>query len=220
MNSPESYSKYKVTAWFVGGLVVSLLLLGAAMRFGGLSLVTKKDWQVQQEKLARFEAENLRLREERWRAGEQSADSPPVFELPYDEQADARVVVSQARQEAVESGRFLMITFGANWCLDCRTLYRNLRSGEVAEYTAELFRFASVNVGKFNRNRDLASELGVDLSRGIPVAIFFDPQGRVIGTTNEGQLEPARLYSSKQILRFMKDIAERSRIVAPNSVGI
>jgi hypothetical protein len=27
---------------------------------------------------------------------------------------------------------------------------------------------------------------------GIPVAVFFDPEGVVIGTTNEGQLEPAR----------------------------
>jgi len=56
------------------------------------------------------------------------------------------------------------------------------------------------------------------LSKGIPVAIFFNPNGQVIGTTNEGQLEPARRYSSKQILKFMRDIAERSRILAPDAV--
>jgi len=56
------------------------------------------------------------------------------------------------------------------------------------------------------------------LSRGIPVAIFFDPAGEVIGTTNDGQLEPARYYSSKQILKFVRDIVEHSRVLAPDSV--
>jgi hypothetical protein len=45
--------------------------------------------------------------------------------------------------------------------------------------------FVNVDVGKFNRNRDVAKSLGVTLTRGIPVAVFFDPQGRVIGTTND-----------------------------------
>ena len=77
----------------------------------------------------------------------------------------------------------------------------------------------NVDVGKFNQNADLAKELGVTLFRGIPVAIFFDPEGQVIGTTNEGQLEPARRYTSKQILRFVRDIAERSQITTPDSVS-
>ena len=58
----------------------------------------------------------------------------------------------------------------------------------------------------------------MSLTRGIPFAIFFDLQGQLIGTTNEGQLEPARRYSSKQILKFVRDIAERSRILAPDAV--
>ena len=113
---------------------------------------------------------------------------------------------------------FLMVTFGANWCLDCRTLYRHLHSPEVQEYTKSTFDFVNVNVGKFNTNVDLASELGVDLRRGIPVAIFFGPDGQSIGTTNEGQLEPARFYTSRQILKFVRDIAEKSLIAAPDSV--
>ena len=67
-------------------------------------------------------------------------------------------------------------------------------------------------------NVDLATDLGVDLKRGIPVAVFFAPDGQVIGTTNEGQLEPARYYTSKQILKFVRDIVEKSLIDAPDSV--
>ena len=106
----------------------------------------------------------------------------------------------------------------ANWCMDCRTLHHNLKTDEVRAYTEDLFHFANVDVGKFNRNREVATELGIDLQRGIPVAIFFDPEGNKIGTTNDGQLEPARYYTSKQILKFVRDIAEKSVIAAPDSV--
>jgi thiol:disulfide interchange protein len=115
-----------------------------------------------------------------------------------------------ARDEAVREQKFLMITFGANWCMDCRTLHRRLKSKDVKQYTEERFLFVNVDVGKFNQNADLAQELGVTLSRGIPVAIFFDPGGEVIGTTNEGQLEPARRYTSKQILRFVRVAGDHS----------
>jgi thioredoxin 1 len=139
-------------------------------------------------------------------------------DLPYDENIDALAMVNAKREKAVQDRKFLMVTFGANWCLDCRTLHRHLKSGQVADYTKDLFYFANVNVGKFNQNADIATELGVTLTKGIPVAIFFNPEGQLIGTTNEGQLEPARRYSSRQILKFIRDIAERSHILAPDAV--
>ena len=139
-------------------------------------------------------------------------------DLPYDEAADAHAVVANGRQKAMEQGKFLMITFGANWCVDCRTLYRNLRSDDVSQFTDGVFHFVNVDVGKFNNNLDLASDLGVDLARGIPVAVIFDPAGDKVGTTNEGQLESARFYTSKQILKFVRDIAERELIATPDSV--
>ena len=111
-----------------------------------------------------------------------------------------------------------MITFGANWCTDCRTLYHNLKTDDVMAYTDSVFHFANVDVGEFDRNKDVAEELGIELARGIPVAIFFDAAGNKIGTTNDGQLETARFYTSKQILKFVRDIAERSSIQAPDAV--
>ena len=51
-----------------------------------------------------------------------------------------------------------MVTFGANWCLDCCTLDRNLRDDDVARYVEDQFEFANVNVGKINLNIDLAAD--------------------------------------------------------------
>lgn len=137
--------------------------------------------------------------------------------LPYDESADARAELGAARTRAAAANKLLMVTFGANWCEDCRALHRQLQDPEVARYVAGSFELLNVNVGKFNRNVTLAYELGVSLDRGIPVAVFFDRRGELIGTTNAGELEPARFYTSKQILKFVRDVAERRRIARPDA---
>ena len=118
----------------------------------------------------------------------------------------------------MRDSKFLMVTFGANWCQDCWTLHRHLKNKDLTEYTDDLFYFVNVDVGEVNLNIDIAEELGVSLSRGIPVAIIYDANGNLIGTTNNGEIERARFYSSKQILRFIRNIAERSRILAPDEV--
>lgn len=207
-------------AWtsFAAGLVVATVLWAAAFWLGGYSLTSRQDLAEQQARLLALEEENRELSEDLFTRGALGEAQFSDEEPPYDGTDDASEIIAAARMRAQQEGKFLMVTFGANWCLDCRTLHRRLQSSDVADYTRDLFHFVNVNVGKFNQNREVASGLGVDLRRGIPVAIFFDPQGRSIGTTNDGQLEPARRYSSKQILKFVRDVAERSLIAAPDSV--
>ena len=211
-------SKYRAGVYFVGGILAGVTICLVVFRLNGLALVSQEDLNHQVQLIADLQEENHELTDDLFNYREPDAVFDPT-DLPYDESADARALVSDARQQASRAGKFLMITFGANWCMDCRTLHRRLKSKDVKQYTEERFLFVNVDVGKFNQNADLAQELGVTLSRGIPVAIFFDPGGEVIGTTNEGQLEPARRYTSKQILRFVRDIAERSQVTIPDSVS-
>lgn len=201
----------------VGGILGGVALCLVALRLGGLAIVSQNELDQQSQLVADLQQENVELTNDLFRFQGTDAVFDPA-DLPYDENLDAVALVADARERARQSGKFLMITFGANWCIDCRTLYHNLKSEGVKAYTDDLFHFVNVDVGKFNHNRDVARELGVDLTRGIPVAIFFSPSGEKIGTTNDGQLEPARFYTSKQILKFVRNIAEKSLIAAPDSV--
>jgi thioredoxin 1 len=203
--------------YFAGGVLASGVICLVVLRLGGLTIASQDELGDQAQLIADLQQDNLELSSDLFRFQGPNA----VFnntDLPYDETADARAQVADGREKALEEGKFLMITFGANWCVDCRTLYRNLRSDDVSRFTDGVFHFVNVDIGKFNNNNDVAVDLGVDLSRGIPVAVFFNPAGEKIGTTNDGQLETARLYTSKQILKFVRDVAERSLIVAPDSV--
>lgn len=213
----SAFSKYRAGLSFVGGIVLGVVTTFAVLRLSGFTQVSQQDLDEQNQLIADLQQENYELTDDLF-----LYKGPNVVfdtsDLPYKDDADVSITVASARQQALDDEKFLMITFGANWCLDCRTLYHHLRSPEVQTFTADTFDFVNVNVGKFNVNVDLAADLGVDLQRGIPVAVFFDPDGQIIGTTNEGQLEPARYYTSKQILKFVRDIVDNSLIAAPDSV--
>ena len=210
--------KRTMLAAFAAGVLAGALILQAVLKFGGFAIVDQEELTNQQKELAELRYENDELFDELF-SPEIAAQYLQLHgELPYDESADAREVVETARAQAIDENKYLMVTFGANWCLDCRTLSKVLQNEEVSAYTQDRFNFVNVDVGKFNRNKDVAEDLGVSLQRGIPVAIFFTPDGEVIGTTNDGQLEPARRYTSKQIFKFVRDIAERSLILAPDEI--
>ena len=211
-------SKFNTLIGFVAGIACGIALYHAALVFSEITLVSQGELREQQSLLEGLREENRELTEELFRPRDPLLPQLEEGKLPYDGSEDASENVQAARNAAVMDRQFLMVTFGANWCRDCRNLHLLLHSPEVQRYTEGVFHFVNVDVGKFNQNRHVAEALGVDLSRGIPVAIFFDPNGQLIGTTNDGQLEPARHYTSKQILKFMRGIAERSKISLPDGV--
>ena len=202
----------------LAGLALGFTAYHVALILTSRVTVPRNLYKEQQAQLRLLQDENQELTEELLRPRAPVQFSFDQDNLPYDEQIDAASMVDTARRQAARERRFLMVTFGANWCLDCWTLHNHLSSEPVASYTRDHFRFVNVDVGKFNRNRDVAESLGVSLTRGIPVAVFFGPGGEIIGTTNNGELEPSRHYSSQQILKFVRDVVERHRVAAPDSV--
>jgi thiol:disulfide interchange protein len=148
-------------------------------------------------------------------AAEPAADP---HRLPYRSDADPRKDLAEASQRAARSGKLVMVTFGANWCPDCQVLHTSLYESPTREYAQQNFEFVNVDVGWFDRNLDLALELGVKLD-GIPVAVFLAPGREAVGNTNRGELEASREYSSKLILAFLREVVERRRVVFPQDAA-
>jgi thiol-disulfide isomerase/thioredoxin len=208
----------KTFAMIVVGAVIGAAVYHATLTMSGRQIVNDAELELQAERIAELEEENRELTDELFSPQQPSLPPLDTTQGPYAGGEDASDDIVIARADAKDRGRFLMITFGANWCYDCRNLHRMLETDEVRAYTNKLFDFVFVDVGKMNQNRQAAERLGVDLNRGIPIAVFYGPDGPLIGAPNEGQLEAARYYSSKQILKFVRDIAERSRIAAPDAI--
>src|SRR5581483_2417137 len=87
---------------------------------------------------------------------------------PYNENANARQDVKSACAQAAAGKKAVVVVFGANWCGDCKMLDAVMKSGDTAALLARDFTIVKVNVGRFDKNVDLARECGISLGKGIP----------------------------------------------------
>ena len=121
---------------------------------------------------------------------------------PYDEAADARADIASALVQAAPGQRHVLVVFGANWCGDCKVLDAAFKAGAVAPLVAQRFQVVKVNVGRFDRNIDLAELYGVPLKKGIPAVVLLSPQGVALHATRSGELADARAMGDTGLYAF------------------
>jgi thioredoxin 1 len=126
---------------------------------------------------------------------------------PYDETADAKAQIQQALAEATKARVPVLVVFGANWCGDCKVLDLAFKEGTAAPLIAKDFRVVKVNVGRFDRNVDVAEAYGVPLKSGIPAVAVLSATGTVLYATKAGELADARNMGDKSIHAFFARVS-------------
>jgi len=126
-----------------------------------------------------------------------AADQPP-----YDETADAHQQVASAIAEAAKAQKNVVLVFGANWCGDCRALNAQMHQDELAALIASNYEVVKIDVGRFNKNKDIAAKYRVPLAHGIPTLAVLDPGGNVLYAMDQGQFSNARSMSYESIRDF------------------
>ena len=124
----------------------------------------------------------------------------------YNESADAKAEVRQALAQAATTGVPVLVIFGANWCGDCKILDMALKQGVSAPLVAKEFKVVNVNVGRFDRNVDIAQSYGVPLKNGIPAVVVLSPKNEVLYLTRAGELADARNMGETGIYEFFKKV--------------
>ncbi len=126
---------------------------------------------------------------------------------PYDEAADAQAQIQQALAEAVKTQQPVLLVFGANWCGDCKVLDSSFRAGRLAALMNDKFKLVKVNVGRFDRNVDIAQRYGVPLKKGIPAVALVSATGQLLYNTAAGELADARNMGEPGIHDFFTQLA-------------
>ena len=98
---------------------------------------------------------------------------------PYNEAADARQDIKLALAQATQSGKSVIVVFGANWCGDCKVLDLAMKQGASAPLVAREFTVVKVDVGRFDRNVAIAESYGVPLKNGIPAVVILSPANKM-----------------------------------------
>ncbi len=131
--------------------------------------------------------------------------------LPYDESVDAKAALQQALSSAKAGQRPVLVIFGANWCEDCRVLDQALKTGRNATLVSREFEVVKVDVGRFNRNLDIARAYGDPIKKGIPAAVVLSPDNHVLYATKAGELADARRMSETGIYDFFENVVKAAR---------
>ena len=143
-----------------------------------------------------------------WAASAAAVGAAP---LPYDESADARAAIRAALGAVGAGPRRVLIVFGATWCEDCRSLDQALKSGRNAELMAREFEVVKVDVGRFDRNLDVAKAYGDPIRKGIPAAVVLSADERVLYATKAGELSNARRMSATGVYDFFDGVVRSAR---------
>lgn len=137
--------------------------------------------------------------------GATAADSP------YNENADAKLEIRQALTQAATNNTPIIVVFGANWCGDCKMLDSAMKKGASASLLSRDFRIVKVNVGRFDKNLDVAKSYGVPLAKGIPAVVILSIKNEVLYVTKEGELADARKLGEDGIYEFFKRVTSSTR---------
>lgn len=113
---------------------------------------------------------------------------------PYDTNADAQAQVAAAFNKARQSGKNVLIDFGANWCPDCRMLNSVLQMPQVTPWKNSHFETVMVNVDRFNVNMDIPAKYGVKVKQ-IPTVLILTPDGKLLNADGTLTLGNARNMS-------------------------
>ena len=120
----------------------------------------------------------------------------------YDEKADARRDLAKAIVKADASQKNIVLIFGANWCPDCRALDAQMHRAELASILESNFVVVKVDLGRHNKNLDLADHFHVPVERGIPALAVLDSNGRLLYAMDQGQFTDARTMRYESIKAF------------------
>jgi thioredoxin-like negative regulator of GroEL len=132
--------------------------------------------------------------------------APSQSKQIYNEAADARAELNLALAKAQTQQKNVLVVFGANWCGDCVALDKKMSSGTLAEHVGKKLVLVKVNVGRFDRNTDLALQMGVTLKKGIPAVAVLKRDGELLSATNGGELADARNMGDAAVLAVLEGL--------------
>jgi thioredoxin 1 len=119
----------------------------------------------------------------------------------YRADANAAQDIRRALATAAKQHKNVLLDFGGNWCIDCHVLENAFHQPRIAPLLNSNYIVVHVDVGKYDKNLDLAKKYHVNLEKGVPSLAVLDAMGKVLYAT--GDFERARMMSEDDVIQFL-----------------
>jgi len=135
-----------------------------------------------------------------WKKTPLQAPAHPNQQL-YRADAVATQDIQQALASADKQHKRVLLDFGGNWCLDCHVLDNAFHHPRIAPLLNDNFVLVHVDVGRYDKNLDVAKKYHADLEKGVPSLAVVDAQGNVLYATRD--FERARVMNEEDVIQFL-----------------
>ena len=135
-----------------------------------------------------------------WKRVPLQAPAQPNLQL-YRADANAAQDIRKALVAAIKQHKNVLLDFGGNWCIDCHILENAFHQPRIAPLLNSNYIVVHVDVGKYEKNLDLAKKYHVNLEKGVPSLAVLDAQGKVLYAT--GDFERAHVMSEDDVIQFL-----------------
>jgi len=106
------------------------------------------------------------------------AAAPNPEAKPFGHPDRAQHDVAAALSRAAARGHRVILVFGANWCHDSRALAGWFATPRFRAMLATKYEVVWIDVGKKDKNLDLARRFGLDGIKGTPTVLIVDAAGK------------------------------------------
>jgi thioredoxin 1 len=136
-----------------------------------------------------------------------SATAQVLDKSIYDENADAKKEIKEALVKARSENKRLLLVFGADWCYDCHVLDYRFHQPEIQPTVDKNFIVIHIDIGRGEKNVDLANKYSIPLNRGVPAIAVVDKSGALLFSQQHGEFAPARRLPAQDFLAFLQQWA-------------
>jgi thiol:disulfide interchange protein len=142
-------------------------------------------------------------------AAPQTGTEQVILDKPYDESADPKADISAALALAKTDSKYVLLDFGANWCVDCLVLSKLFEDPTVKPFLDANYHVVRIDVGYWDKNTDVSDQYGNPIEAGIPAVVVLKPDGETVATTKAGELANAETATAQDILTYLQQWAPK-----------
>lgn len=121
----------------------------------------------------------------------------------YSATANAHADITAAIQTARQQHKRIILDFGGNWCGDCQVLDIYFHQEPNSSIVEKNFVIVHVDIGRMDKNVDVAEKYGVPLKRGVPALAVLDAHGRLLYSQKDGEFESMRRMDPGSVTEFL-----------------
>ncbi|THD35656.1 MAG: thioredoxin family protein [Sphingomonas sp.] len=121
---------------------------------------------------------------------------------PFGHPDRAQRDVAAALTRAAREGHRVILVFGANWCHDSRALAGWFATPRFRDMLAPRYEVVWIDVGKKDKNLDLARRFGLDGIAGTPTVLIVDAAGKALNLADAPGWRNASTRTSDAIFDY------------------